>query len=178
MKISSADIPHKSDMGGVRLGIRNADEVREAFALIMDNAAKNAPGADIDGIYVQKMLAPAGMEVIIGVNNDPQFGPAVLVGLGGIFPWKISATRRCFPRRSAKPRPWAMLESLKAAPLFKGYRGKAPLDMEALARMVANVSRLAAEKRDEIAELDINPVFVYEKGQGVRAADALAVLKA
>ena len=177
MKISSADIPHKSDMGGVRLGIRNADEVREAFALIMDNTAKNAPGADIDGIYVQKMLAPAGMEVIIGVNNDPQFGPAVLVGLGGIFV-EIFRDTALPPAPFGEAEAMAMLESLKAAPLFKGYRGKAPLDMEALARMVANVSRLAAEKRDEIAELDINPVFVYEKGQGVRAADALAVLKA
>ena len=143
----------------------------------MDNAAKNAPGADIDGIYVQKMLAPAGMEVIIGVNNDPQFGPAVLVGLGGIFV-EIFRDTALLPAPFGEAEAMAMLESLKAAPLFKGYRGKAPLDMEALARMVANVSRLAAEKRDEIAELDINPVFVYEKGQGVRAADALAVLKA
>ncbi|WP_272700925.1 acetate--CoA ligase family protein [Desulfovibrio sp. Fe33] len=175
MKIASADIAHKSDIGGVALNIRDAAGAREAFGRIMENARTNAPGAVVDGVYVQKMLTP-GTEVIIGVNNDPQFGPAVLVGLGGIFV-------EIFRDTSLRPAPFdagearRMLERLKAFPLFNGYRGQAELDVDALAEAVANVARLASERRDEIAELDVNPVFVYEKGAGICAADALVVLK-
>lgn len=175
MKIASADIPHKSDMGGVVLHVSSADEARAAFTRIMDNASAHAPAAKVDGVFVQKMLQP-GLEVIIGVDNDPQFGPAVLVGLGGVFV-EIFRDTALLPAPFARDEAARMLESLKAIPLFKGYRGKAPLDMEALADMIANVARLAADRRDTIAELDINPVFVYERGQGVCAADALAVVR-
>jgi acetyltransferase len=174
MKIASADIAHKSDIGGVELGVGDVDSVREAFERIMANGQKHAPNATIDGVFVQNMLAP-GTEVIIGVNNDPQFGPAVLVGLGGIFV-------ELFKDTSLVPVPFStaealtMINELKSAPLFKGYRGKKELDIEALAEVIAKVSQLADEHRDNLEELDINPVFVYEKGQGVCAADALIVL--
>ncbi len=175
MKVASADIPHKSDIGGVMLNLKSADEARAAFARIMDNAAERAPAARVDGVFVQKMLKP-GLEVIIGVNNDPQFGPAVLVGLGGVFV-EIFRDTALLPAPFDRSEAGRMLESLKAIPLFRGYRGKAPLDLEALADMIANVARLASDKRDTLAELDINPVFVYERGQGVCAADALAVVR-
>ena len=175
MKVASADIPHKSDIGGVMLNLKSADEARTAFARIMDNAAERAPAARVDGVFVQKMLKP-GLEVIIGVNNDPQFGPAVLVGLGGVFV-EIFRDTALLPAPFDRSEAGRMLESLKAIPLFRGYRGKAPLDLEALADMIANVARLASDKRDTLAELDINPVFVYERGQGVCAADALAVVR-
>ncbi|MFV0348653.1 MAG: acetate--CoA ligase family protein [Halodesulfovibrio sp.] len=175
MKIASADIAHKSDIGGVKLRIADAESVRTAFAEIMENAAKHAPGARVDGVFVQRMLAP-GLEVIIGVNNDPQFGPAVLVGLGGVFV-EIFKDTALLPAPFGKEEALCMLSKLKSLPLFKGYRGQAELDLEALAQTVANVSRLASDKRDEIAELDVNPVFVYQKGHGVCAADALVVMK-
>ena len=175
LKIASADILHKSDIGGVELGIRSPDAAREAFGRIMANAREKAPQAVIDGVLVQKMLKP-GTEVIIGVNNDPQFGPAVLVGLGGIFV-EVFRDTSLLPAPFSREEARAMLDELKAIPLFKGYRGKAPLDLEALADMIANVARLAADRRDEIVELDVNPVFVYEQGQGVCAADALVILR-
>jgi acetyltransferase len=124
----------------------------------MKNAAKHAPEAEVDGVFVQKMLDP-GLEVIIGANNDPQFGPAVLVGLGGIFV-------EVFRDTVLRPAPFTtdearqMLAKLKAFPLFNGYRGQAELDVEALAEAVAGVAKLAADKRNDIVELDVNPVFV------------------
>ncbi len=175
LKIASADIPHKSDIGGVALGIASANAAREAFERVMANARAKAPHAKIDGVLVQKMLKP-GTEVIIGVNNDPQFGPAVLVGLGGVFV-EVFRDTALLPAPFSRDEALAMLDELKAIPLFKGYRGKAPLDLEALAGVIANIARLAAERRDEIVELDVNPVFVYERGQGVCAADALAILR-
>jgi len=175
MKIASADIAHKSDIGGVALNIQDADAAREAFDRIMANAKSHAPDANVDGVFVQKMLSP-GMEVIIGVNSDPQFGPAVLVGLGGIFV-EIFRDTSLRPAPFGKDEAKRMLEELKAFPLFNGYRGQAELDVEALAEAIANVARLASERRNEIVELDVNPVFVYEKGNGICAADALVVMK-
>lgn len=175
MKVASADIAHKSDMGGVLVNMKNASDVRTGFETINNNAKKNAPHAKLDGVLVQKMLAP-GMEVIIGVNNDPQFGPAVLVGLGGIFV-EIFKDTVMMPAPFDKKEALVMINSLKASPLFHGYRGNAELDVDALAQMVADVAKLAADKKDTLAELDINPVFVYEKGKGVCPADALIVLQ-
>ena len=174
LKIASADIAHKSDMGGVRLRLADAKAVRAAFTEIMDNAARHAPTAKVDGVYVQGMLTP-GTEVIIGVQNDPQFGPAVLVGLGGIFV-EVFRDTAMLPAPFTPEEAMTMLRSLKSLPLFTGYRGKEALDLEALARTVAAVSQLAAERRHSLAELDVNPVFVYPQGQGCCAADALAVL--
>lgn len=174
MKIASADIAHKSDIGGVELHVQDDEAVREVFNRIINNASKHVPQAVIDGVFVQEMLTP-GLEVIIGVNNDPQFGPAVLVGLGGVFV-EIFKDTALLPAPFTKEEALRMLDGLKALPLFKGYRGKAELDLDALAQVVANVSHLASEQRDVIAELDINPVFVYEKGKGVCAADALVVM--
>lgn len=174
LKVASAEIAHKSDMGGVRLHLKDESAVRAAFDEIMANASRHAPQARVDGVYVQKMLQP-GLEVIIGVQNDPQFGPAVLVGLGGIFV-EVFRDSAMLPAPFGKHEALAMLHSLKALPLFTGCRGRKALDMDALAETVANVSRLAADRRDSIAELDVNPVFVYPEGEGCCAADALIIL--
>ncbi len=175
MKVASADIAHKSDMGGVIVNIKNEEEAKNAYNTIMDNAAKNAPHAKLDGIYVQEML-PYGMEVIIGVNNDPQFGPAVLFGLGGIFV-EIFKDTVLMPVPFGKDEAMKMINSLQASPLFHGYRGKPKLDVNALAQMLSDVAKLAMDKKDELLELDINPVFVYEEGKGAYPADALVVLQ-
>lgn len=173
-KVASADIGHKSDMGGVMLHLKDADAVRTAFDTILENARTNCPDAKVDGVFVQRMLEP-GMEVIIGVNNDPQFGPCILCGLGGVFV-EVFKDTAMLPAPVTRDEAMAMLQSLKSKPLFNGYRGQKPRDLEALADTIAKVSEFAAAHRDTLAELDCNPVFVYEQGQGVCAADALVVL--
>jgi len=174
LKVASADIGHKSDMGGVKLHLADAGAVRTAFGEIMDNARKNAPEAKVDGVFVQKMLEP-GLEVIIGVNNDPQFGPCVLCGLGGVFV-EVFKDTALMPAPVSEAEARGMLESLKSMPLLSGCRGQKPKDVDALAKTIANVSEFAARHRDNLRELDLNPVFVYEQGQGVCAADALLIL--
>lgn len=175
MKIASADIAHKSDIGGVALNVVDENSVRGAFERIIENGLKNVPNANVDGVFIQQMLSP-GLEVIIGVNNDPQFGPAVLVGLGGVFV-EIFKDTVLLPAPFDKKEALEMISGLKAFPLFTGYRGEKERDVEALAEVISRVSQLAEQQKDSIAELDINPVFVYEKGQGVCAADALIVMK-
>lgn len=174
LKVASADIGHKSDMGGVKLHLNDAPAVRAAYAEIMNNARTNAPKAKVDGVFVQRMLEP-GMEVILGVSKDPQFGPCILCGLGGVFV-EVFKDTAMLPAPVSRDEALVMIRSLKSLPLFTGYRGGAVLDMEALADLIASVSEFAADHRDTLEELDLNPVFVYERGKGVCAADALVVL--
>ncbi|WP_147820158.1 acetate--CoA ligase family protein [Salidesulfovibrio onnuriiensis] len=173
-KIASADIGHKSDMGGVMLHLADADSVRRAFEQIMENARANAPAAKVDGVFVQRMLAP-GLEVIVGVSNDPQFGPCILCGLGGVFV-EVFKDTAMLPAPVSEREALGMLNSLRSQPLLAGCRGQQPRDIDALAKTIARISEFAAEHRDSLAELDCNPVFVYEQGRGVFAADALVVL--
>lgn len=171
MKIDSKDILHKSDSGCVKLNIINAEQVEQTFDLIMKNAKSAHPEAEIGGILVQKM-AKAGTEIIIGVSSDPAFGPAVLVGLGGVFVEIFQDTALSLApvsREEAKE----MIESLKGGKMLKGYRGSAPCDMEALIDVIMAVSKMAQEKKNSLLELDINPIFVYEKG--VCAVDAVVI---
>ena len=173
MKIESPDILHKTDAGGVKLNIGSEREVRDAFAQIMVNAMAYNPKADIRGVLVQPML-PQGLEVIIGVNNDAQFGPMMLVGLGGVFV-EVFKDTALYPAPLDKAEALDMLAGLKACKLLNGYRGAAPRDLDALAGCLAGIAAFAAAHKDSVRELDLNPVFVYEQGQGVRIADALIV---
>lgn len=174
LKIASADIGHKSDMGGVALNLRDSVAVRVAYDEIMHNARTNAPEAELDGVFVQQMLEP-GLEVIVGVTKDPQFGPCVLCGLGGIFV-EIFKDVALLPAPVSRDEARSMLAGLQSAPVFSGYRGSRVLDVEALADLIARVSEFAAAHTETLEELDLNPVFVYEQGKGVCAADALIVL--
>lgn len=172
MKIDSRDIMHKSDAGCVKVGIRNEQELAEAYGEILANARQYNPNAAIGGVLVQEMLGQ-GTEVIIGVNNDPQFGPMVMCGLGGVFVEIFKdVSMRMAPVNTEEA--LEMLRSLKGYKLFEGYRGSAPLDETAAAELIVKVSQMAAEEKDRLRELDINPVFVYEKG--VAVADALALM--
>lgn len=175
MKIESDDILHKSDMGGVLLNIQSEKEAEQAFCRILENAAKNRPDARINGVLVQEMV-PTGLETIIGVNRDKLFGPMVLFGLGGVNT-ELLRDIALYPAPFGKTEALYMINSLKLARLFGGYRGGAALDVDALAELLSKVSRFAYEQRDRLAELDLNPVFVYEKGKGVAIADALIVLE-
>ena len=125
------------------------------------------------GVLVQPML-PQGLEVIIGVNNDAQFGPMMLVGLGGVFV-EVFKDTALYPAPLDKAEALDMLAGLKACKLLNGYRGAAPRDLDALAGCLAGIAAFAAAHKDSVRELDLNPVFVYEQGQGVRIADALIV---
>lgn len=173
LKIESPDILHKTDAGGVKLNIANEHEAREAFAQIMINAMAYNPKADIKGVLVQPMLPP-GLEVIIGVNNDAQFGPMILAGLGGVFV-EVFKDTALYPAPLNKAEALDMLAGLKARKLLDGYRGAAPRDLDALADCLVRIAAFAADHKDSVRELDLNPVFVYEQGQGVRIADALIV---
>ncbi|MDR2157602.1 MAG: acetate--CoA ligase family protein [Clostridiales Family XIII bacterium] len=171
MKISSPDILHKSDVGGVAVGVTSPDGVREAYRRIMANVRNARPGAAIDGILVER-LAPPGTEMIVGVKNDPRFGPAIMTGLGGVFVEVFRDTALRLAPVSAFEA-LEMIHSLKGAALLGGYRGKPPLDVDAFANLIADVSAMAAGMKEELIEMDLNPVFVC--AHGVLVADAVMI---
>lgn len=161
LKAVSPEIPHKSDVGGVRLNVATPEDAASAFTTIRDRIALHVSRFTLHGILVAKMAAP-GTEVIVGMVRDPQFGPAVMVGLGGIFVelYKDVAFRLP-PLSPADAR--AMLGELKAAPLLTGYRGQPPRDLDALATCACAVAWIAAE-HPEIQEIDLNPIIAHERG--------------
>jgi acetate---CoA ligase (ADP-forming) len=174
-KIQSCDIPHKSEVGGVRVNIATKGEVFLAYEALLDNARRHRPEAAIQGVLVGPM-ARKGVEIIIGTMCDATFGAMIMVGLGGI-------TTELFRDVIYRPAPVsadeaaAMLGELKVAPLLNGFRGAAKADVAALAQLIAQVSLLAAQHRAQIAEIEINPVLVHPQGQGVTIVDALVVRK-
>lgn len=175
MKIQSAGIPHKTEAGGVRIGVPDARAAEAAYAGIMANAARHAPQAALDGVLVQEMVGGA-TEVILGIDNDARFGPAVMVGLGGIFAEAIrDVSFRLAP--VTLPEAQEMIRELRAFAILDGARGRPRADVDALAQTVVALSALALDLRERVAELDINPLFVLPAGQGVRAGDALIKLK-
>jgi acetyltransferase len=173
MKIESADILHKSDVGGVKLNIRGAQAARAAYQEIMDNVKAHRPDAKINGILMVPMLK-SGVEMIIGVNNDPQFGPMIMVGMGGVFV-EVFKDVALYPAPLSKAEAMEMLQSLKSFKLLNGYRGSAKCDMDALCDTIVCIGNYASENKDTLKELDINPLFVYSEGEGVGVADALIV---
>lgn len=175
MKIESDDILHKSDVGGVILNIKNAEEAASAYDAIMANVESKAPDARINGVLMQNMM-PQGMELILGVKRDAQFGPMLLAGLGGVFV-EVFGDSSLYPIPLNQEEARRMLESLKSYKMLKGYRGTAPRDIDAVVDMMVSISDFAAAHKNELCELDINPLFVYEEGKGVGVADALVVLE-
>lgn len=173
LKIQSRAIPHKTEVGGVVLKLADDKAVRAEFAHIMEGARYAAPFADIAGILVQRMAAP-GLEAIVGVTNDPVFGPIITVGLGGIHAEILKDTQSA-PAPIDETQALALLRQLKAWPLFEGVRGAKPADAAALAKVVAGLSRFAHEYAGQIADIDLNPVLVHEDGRGVSVVDALIV---
>jgi acetyltransferase len=174
MKVNSPDILHKTEAGGIRLGLSNADEVGAAFAEITSNARRYDPQAAIDGVLVQEMVSN-GVEVIAGINYDPQLGPVVLFGTGGVMVevYNDVAVRHCpiTPAEAVE-----MIDQVKGARLLRGFRGAPEADVPALADTLVKVSHMAVHLEGQLSELDINPLMVLPKGQGVKVADALAVL--
>jgi acetyltransferase len=175
MKIDAPEIKHKTEAEAVRLNICSDGQLTAAFTEIMNNAKRYAPEAEARGVLVEEMLPP-GTEMVVGAVRDPVFGPTVMVGLGGIF---VEALEDVAFRVAPITRQDAMemLEELKGIRILHGLRGRPAADMDALADALLKVSAVALDFKDEIAEIDINPLMVYPAGQGVRAADALVVKK-
>jgi acyl-CoA synthetase (NDP forming) len=172
LKIVSPDIIHKSDVGGVMVNLKDASGVRDAYRQIMKNVKKHNAKARIVGMLVQEM-APASTEVIVGSTKDPQFGPALMFGLGGIFVEVLKdVTFRIAPVTEEEAR--EMITEVKAYPLLKGYRNLPSADINAIVRILMSVSKLVTEHQ-EIKELDLNPIMVYEKG--AKTVDARIVLE-
>jgi acyl-CoA synthetase (NDP forming) len=171
LKIQSPDIPHKTEIGGVALGLQDEAAVRAAFAAIIGRAQAAHPAARIEGVLVAPM-APPGVEMILGIQRDPQFGPMLMAGLGGIH---VEVLRDVAfapaPLDAADAR--ALLGRLKAATLLEGVRGAPPADTAALVALMVTLSRFAADHAEEIAEIDLNPVLVHP--QGLTVVDALII---
>jgi acetyl-CoA synthetase (ADP-forming) len=172
LKIVSPDVLHKSDVGGVIVNLKDAKEVRNAYNQILQNVKKHRAKAKITGILVQEM-APPSTEIIVGAIKDPQFGPSIMFGLGGIFVEVLKdVTFRVAPITEEEAR--EMIMEVKAYPLLKGYRNQPPADIDAIVKILLNTSKLVMEHQ-EIKELDLNPIMVYEKG--AKTVDARIILE-
>lgn len=173
MKIQSRDIPHKSEVGGVRVNIASETEASAAYDRLLANARQHRPDAAIQGVLVGPM-AKKGVEMIVGTVQDATFGPVIMVGLGGV-------TTELFKDVVYRPVPVgeaeaaSMLQELKAWPLLNGFRGAPLADVSALAKLVAQISQLAAQLRDDVSDIEINPVLVHPQGEGITVVDALVV---
>ena len=171
MKIVSPEIAHKSDVGGVVIGVENSDEVRSVFAEINRSVADKAPQAEIDGIAIQAMV-PQGTEIIDGSTTDAQFGPVMMFGLGGVFVEILEDVAfRVVPLEAKDASD--IVREIKGFPLLDGARGREKADLNSLENLILKVSNLVDEN-PEIAELDLNPIFAYS--DGVVAVDAHVVL--
>ncbi len=172
LKIVSPDILHKTDVGGVKLGLNNEVDVGNAYDGIISTIKKQEPAAKIQGVSVQPMARPA-TEVIIGMSKDPQFGPVLMFGLGGILVEVLKdVSFRIVPltRRDARE----MIGEIKGYPILEGYRGREPANIAVLEELLLKVSEFV-DSRPEIAELDINPIFAYT--DGALAIDARVILE-
>jgi acetyltransferase len=173
MKISSPDIVHKSDIGGVKLNLSNAEQVRDAYELMMLRIGQKMPDARLDGVYVEKM-APRGREVILGMTRDPQFGPMLMFGLGGIFVEVMKdVTFHLAPITAEEA--MQMLMGTKSYALLEGARGQSAVDMAAIAGGLQRISQLVTDF-PQILEMDINPFMVGQTGTPSFAADARITL--
>ncbi len=171
LKIVSPQITHKTDVGGVKLNLNSAEEVAAAYDEIVAAARKAAPHATVDGVSVQQMARP-GTEVIVGVSTDPQFGPVLMFGLGGVLVEVLKdVSFRIIPIVARDAR--QMIHEIKGFPLLEGYRGQDPADLAALESLLLRVSDFV-EHNPQVSELDLNPVFAYK--DGALAVDARIVL--
>jgi acyl-CoA synthetase (NDP forming) len=175
LKIESAEITHKSDVGGVALKLSNATEVRDAYARILTAVRCRVPNATIDGVVMQRM-ADEGVEMILGVKRDPLFGPVVLCGFGGILVELLKDVTIGIPPLS-REQVRDMIQRLRGFPVLGGLRGKPPADVDALCDAIVGVSRLAVALGDQLLGLDINPLIVLPKGDGVIAVDSLVEIQ-
>ena len=174
LKVESPDIAHKTEAGVIRLNLKDESEVREGFAAVMASARAVRPAARLNGVLVQPMIPP-GIEIMVGARIDAQLGPLVVAGFGGVLVELLKDTAvELAPVVPKEAR--AMLERLRGAALLKGFRGSPPVDTDALAEVICRLSELAADQRERIAELDVNPLICA--GSRIVAVDALIARRA
>ena len=173
LKVQSPDILHKTEAGAVALGLTGDAAVRDAYRTVMARAQAAHPGAKVDGVLVQAM-APRGIEMILGITRDPAFGPMLMVGLGGIHV-EVLRDVAFAPVPLGPDEALALIGELRGAALLDGVRGAKPSDKQALAELMAALSRFAADHADAVAEIDLNPVIVHPAGEGLTVVDALIV---
>ncbi|MFC4799511.1 acetate--CoA ligase family protein [Neobacillus sp. GCM10023253] len=175
-KVISRDVLHKTDAGGVKINIQNSLQLENAFDEILQSVKQYAPDAKIEGILAEEMFQDEGIEMFIGVKQDPQFGPLIVCGLGGIF---IEVLKDASIRRApvSKQEAFDMLKELKGYPLLEGTRGKKKRDVSALTEAIVQVSQFAAQHKEKISEMDINPLWVFEEGKGIAALDGIIIWK-
>jgi acyl-CoA synthetase (NDP forming) len=172
LKIVSPDVIHKSDVGGVIVGLKNSSDVTNGYEQILKNVQKRNPRTKIVGVLVQEM-APSATEVIVGAIKDPQFGPAVMFGLGGIFVEVLKDVAfRVAP--ITEDEAFEMISEVKAYPLLQGYRNTPPADIGAITKILLSTSKLVTDF-PKIKEMDLNPIIVYEKG--AKTVDARIILE-
>jgi len=175
LKLMSPQILHKSDAKVIALKIKDEEELKKKWEEIHENAKKYRPDAEVLGVLVAPMLKP-GREIIIGITEDPQFGHAIMFGLGGIFVEILKdVTFRIIPIEEKDA--WTMVKSIKGYPILAGARGEPPADMKAIVDMMLKVSQLVNDLEEYIKEMDLNPVFVYNEGEGAVIVDARIILK-
>ena len=174
LKAQSNDLPHKSDAGGVELGLTDAASIAQAWDRLHSNVARHRPDLELEGVLVERM-SPRGTELIVGGRNDPEWGPIVLAGFGGVQA-EILHDVRLMPADLTLDGFARELQLLKGAPLLRGFRGSSPLDVAAVADLISRIGALLRGEPD-ISEIDLNPVIVYAKGKGAIALDALLVFR-
>jgi acetyltransferase len=172
MKGQSQAIPHKTEAGLVQLNIQSDAQLRSGFEVLKTNLQSQAPEAPFEGVLVQQMISTDAVETILGINRDPVFGPAVVLGLGGVLVELLQDSQLRLPplRRSEA---LEVIQSLKGYRILAGYRGKPRADIEALADTVVQVAQMAVDLKGVLTSLDLNPLMVLPEGQGVVAADVL-----
>ena len=174
MKIASPDILHKSDIGGVRVGIGSREEVRQAFVEMKERAKRLLPDADIWGVSIQEMVH-GGKEVILGMVRDPQFGPVVMFGLGGIYVEVLKdVSFRIAPLTVEDV--GEMIHGIRSLPLLQGARGEKPIHIDPIVESLLRLSQLVTDF-PEIFEIDINPLMVFPEGRAPIAVDARLTLR-
>lgn len=164
-KVSSAQITHKSDIGGVKIGLTDEAAVREAYASIMSAVGSNAPEAMVDGVLIEAMAAAGGFEVLIGVHRDPVFGPVMTFGLGGVYIELFKDVARCMlPVTSQGAR--QLISEPRCSAILRGVRGRSGADVAALEKIIVAVSDFVISCGDSIEELELNPVWVGGTAEG------------
>ena len=173
LKIVSSDILHKTEIGGVALNLNNANDIENAFNLIIEAGKTHYPDAKIDGVIVSEMITD-GVETVLGVINDPIFGPAVMFGLGGVFVEVLSdVTFRLAPFDITEAH--RMISEIKGIKMLYGARGAQPSDINSIAEALVKLSVFAHENAEKISSIDINPFMVKPEGKGAAGVDALII---
>ncbi|MBT3743303.1 MAG: acetate--CoA ligase family protein, partial [Thaumarchaeota archaeon] len=172
MKVVSPQILHKTDVGGVKVGIDNVADVKKTFNDMYGRLSKKK-GVDVKGILLEKMVPKGGVELIVGIQNDPQFGPMIMAGLGGVMTEVFKDVAfRMLPITTSDAK--SMLNELKGSKLLKGFRGSTPIDTNMVAKALVQIGKIGVENANYINSIDFNPVIVYPKSYFV--VDAKIIL--